>query len=256
MNKVMFPRTDLNQRVSPHTRLGKDTTSSNPEAPKDSPNRAINEIHNSSYSTAGVAQNAKENSETGELSSKQSPVKINIWKQSNVGFSALPTQINRKANQKGFTFNILIVGASGLGKSTFLNSLFMTDIYNDIYAGPSVRFYRDRTTSPVASATFELMENNVSLGMTVIDTPGFAESLDNSACWEPILNEIDRRNAAFMDAELNINRNISGCGSHGRLGVFPEQLVHACFYFIEPTGHGLRMVDLKAMHHLCDKVST
>nr|VZI38269.1 unnamed protein product [Spirometra erinaceieuropaei] len=202
-------------------------------------------------------ENIKENSATSEPPLKHPVAKTNMWRQFNVnvGFSTLPTQINRKANQKGFAFNILIVGASGLGKSTFLNSLFMTDIYNDAYVGPSIRFYRDRTTSPVSSATFELVENNVSLVMSVIDTPGFAESLDNSTCWEPILSEIDRRNAAFMDAELTINRKISGCGAHGRLGVFPEQLIHACFYFIEPTGHGLRLVDLKAMRHLCDKVN-
>ncbi|VDM03660.1 unnamed protein product [Schistocephalus solidus] len=254
MSKVISPRVDLNQRGSPQARLEKDATTFSPQ--KITPSRPNHEVQNSPCITRETTQNAKGNSATSELPLIKDVVKPNIWKQSNVGFSTLPTQIYRKANQKGFAFNILIVGASGLGKSTFLNSLFMTDIYNDAYAGPSIRFYRDRTTSSVSSATFELVENNVSLAMTVIDTPGFAESLDNSACWEPILSEIDRRNAAFMDAELTINRKISGCGSHGRLGVFPEQLIHACFYFIEPTGHGLRLVDLKAMRHLCDKVNS
>lgn len=49
----------------------------------------------------------------------------------NVGFSKMPKQIYRKAIQRGFTFNIMLVGVTGLGKSTFLNTLFMTDIYND-----------------------------------------------------------------------------------------------------------------------------
>ncbi len=59
-----------------------------------------------------------------------------------------------------------------------------------------------------------------------------------------------------MDEELNVNRRTAGSGnSSGRLGVSPEPLIHACFYFIPPTGHGLRQVDLEAMRALYDKVS-
>ncbi|VDK33978.1 unnamed protein product [Taenia asiatica] len=49
----------------------------------------------------------------------------------NVGFSKMPKQIYRKTIKRGFTFNVMLVGVAGLGKSTFLNTLFMTDIYND-----------------------------------------------------------------------------------------------------------------------------
>ena len=31
------------------------------------------------------------------------------------------------------------IGESGLGKSTLINSMFLTDIYNNDYPGPSVR---------------------------------------------------------------------------------------------------------------------
>jgi septin family protein len=48
-----------------------------------------------------------------------------------VGFSSLPEQVHRKSIKKGFEFSILIVGDSGLGKSTLINSLFMTDLYSD-----------------------------------------------------------------------------------------------------------------------------
>ena len=60
-----------------------------------------------------------------------------------------------------------------------------------------------------------------------------------------------------MEAESNVNRATtgSGCGSAGgRLGVEPEDLVHACFYFLSPTGHGVRQMDLEAMRALHDKV--
>lgn len=34
---------------------------------------------------------------------------------------------------------LLFLGESGLGKSTLINSMFLTDIYNNDYPGPSVR---------------------------------------------------------------------------------------------------------------------
>lgn len=48
-----------------------------------------------------------------------------------VGFSTLPEQVHRKSLKKGFEFTLLVVGDSGLGKSTLVNSLFMTDLYAD-----------------------------------------------------------------------------------------------------------------------------
>ncbi|KAH9278923.1 Septin-7 [Echinococcus granulosus] len=176
-----------------------------------------------------------------------------------VGFSKLPKQIYRKTIKRGFTFNIMLVGVAGLGKSTFLNTLFMTDIYNDEFLAPSVRFYKDASAAAsVASHTFNLTEQGVALRLTVIDAPGYGEALDNSSCWRLLVEEINRRNAAFMEAESRVQRNTtgSGCGgSGGRLGVTPEDLIHACFYFLSPTGHGVRQMDLEAMRALHDKVN-
>ena len=45
-----------------------------------------------------------------------------------VGFSKLPYQVYRKAVKKGFQFNLLVAGESGLGKSSLINSMFWTDI--------------------------------------------------------------------------------------------------------------------------------
>ena len=46
-----------------------------------------------------------------------------------VGFGLLPDQVYNKAVRKGFEFSLMVVGASGLGKSTMVNSMFLTDIY-------------------------------------------------------------------------------------------------------------------------------
>ncbi|XP_061558204.1 uncharacterized protein LOC133415803 isoform X5 [Phycodurus eques] len=48
-----------------------------------------------------------------------------------VGFAALPNQVHRKAVKKGFAFTPMVAGESGLGKSTLINGLFLTDLYKD-----------------------------------------------------------------------------------------------------------------------------
>lgn len=46
-----------------------------------------------------------------------------------VGFANLPNQVHRKSVKKGFEFTLMVVGESGLGKSTLVNALFLTDLY-------------------------------------------------------------------------------------------------------------------------------
>ena len=50
-----------------------------------------------------------------------------------VGFANLPNQVHRKSVKKGFEFTLMVVGESGLGKSTLINSLFLTDLYPGLY---------------------------------------------------------------------------------------------------------------------------
>ena len=50
-----------------------------------------------------------------------------------VGFANLPNQVHRKSVKKGFEFTLMVVGESGLGKSTLINSLFLTDLYPCTY---------------------------------------------------------------------------------------------------------------------------
>lgn len=39
-------------------------------------------------------------------------------------------KLYRKVVRSGFSFNLMVVGRSGLGKSTFINSLFLSEFYD------------------------------------------------------------------------------------------------------------------------------
>jgi septin family protein len=43
----------------------------------------------------------------------------------------LPDQVHRKSVKKGFDFTMMVCGESGLGKSTMVNSLFLSELYGE-----------------------------------------------------------------------------------------------------------------------------
>ena len=87
-------------------------------------------------------------------------------------------------------------------------------------------------------------EKGVNLTLTVVDTPGFGDAVDNSNCWDPVISFVEDQYEQFLDAETRVNRV-----------QMPDSRVHACLYFIAPSGHGLKPLDVEFMKRLHDKVS-
>lgn len=158
-----------------------------------------------------------------------------------VGFANLPNQVYRKAVKKGFEFTLMVVGESGLGKSTLINSMFLTDIYSPDYPGPSQRL---KKTVAIDTHKVLLKEKGVNLTLTIVDTPGFGDAVDNSNCWDPVISFVESQYDSFLDAETRVNRV-----------EMPDARVHSCLYFIAPSGHGLKPLDVEFMKRLHDKVN-
>ena len=141
------------------------------------------------------------------------------------------------------SFSLILPGESGLGKSTLVNTLFNTSLYPPKERkGPSLDII-PKTVS-IQSISADIEENGVRLRLTVVDTPGFGDFVNNDDSWRPIVENIEQRFDAYLDAENKVNRmNIV------------DNRVHACVYFIQPTGHSLKPLDIEVMRRLHTKVN-
>ncbi|PWN96120.1 putative cell division control protein CDC3 [Tilletiopsis washingtonensis] len=159
-----------------------------------------------------------------------------------VGFANLPNQVHRKSVRKGFTFTCMVVGESGLGKSTLINTLFNTRLYARKEVPPP-HAERPKTVA-IESISADIEENGVRLKLTVVDTPGFGDFINNDDSWKPIVDNIESRFDAYLEQENRVNR-----------AKLLDNRVHACIYFIQPTGHSLRPIDIEFMRRLHQKVN-
>ncbi|KAL1458077.1 hypothetical protein WDU94_008252 [Cyamophila willieti] len=159
-----------------------------------------------------------------------------------VGFANLPNQVHRKSVKKGFEFTLMVVGESGLGKSTLVNSLFMTDLYPERVVPDAIG--KTKQTVKLDASTVEIEEKGVKLRLTVVDTPGFGDAINNSNSFDEIIQYIDDQFERFLRDESGLNRrNIV------------DNRIHCCFYFISPFGHGLKPLDIEFMKQLHNKVN-
>ena len=157
-----------------------------------------------------------------------------------VGFSKVAQQVRRKAVLKGFDFVLMVVGETGLGKSTLMNSLFFTDISSS----KKGKILNTGKTTSLEVHKRLLEENGVKLMLTVIDTPGFGDAVDNSDCWESASTYVENQFKEHLEEELRVERQDRR-----------DSRVHACLYFIAPTGHGLKKIDIEFMRKIHDKVN-
>uniref|UniRef100_A0A3B3YVG7 Septin-type G domain-containing protein n=1 Tax=Poecilia mexicana TaxID=48701 RepID=A0A3B3YVG7_9TELE len=159
-----------------------------------------------------------------------------------VGFATLPNQLHRKSVKKGFDFTLMVAGEFGLGKSTLVNSLFLTDLYKERKLLNAEE--RIKQTVEITKRTVDIEEKGVKLKLTIVDVPGFGDAVNNTECWTPVTDYINQQFEQYFRDESGLNRkNIQ------------DNRVHCCLYFISPFGQGLRPIDVEFMKALQDKVN-
>ncbi|XP_061595707.1 septin-5-like isoform X2 [Cololabis saira] len=159
-----------------------------------------------------------------------------------VGFATLPNQVHRKTVKKGFTFTLMVAGETGLGKSTLINTLFLTNLYKDRKVPNAEE--RINQTIDILKHNVGIEEKGVKLMLSIIDTPGFGDAVNNTESWKHIEDYIDQQFEQFFKDESGLNRkNIQ------------DNRVHCLLYFISPFGHGLRPLDVECLMALHEKVN-
>jgi len=166
-----------------------------------------------------------------------------------VGIDTLTDQLRRRAVKRGFEFNIMVVGGSGLGKSTLVNTLFKSNVSRKSCAEtvdlaktapPNGKIPR---TTDIRSVSHVVEENGVRLRLTVTDTPGFGDYINNENCWLPIVEYINDQYEKYLSDEIAVARKKN----------IPDTRVHVVLYFVAPTGHHLKPLDIEFMRRL-DKI--
>uniref|UniRef100_A0A8C8XHJ3 Septin n=1 Tax=Panthera leo TaxID=9689 RepID=A0A8C8XHJ3_PANLE len=155
------------------------------------------------------------------------------------GFECLPHQLVNQSIQQGFSFNILCVGETGIGKSTLIDTLFNTNLKDK----KSSHFY---SNVGLKIQTYELQESNVQLKLTVVKTVGYGDQINKEASYQPIVEYVDAQFEAYLQEELKIKRSFID---------YHDSRIHVCLYFISPTGHSLKSIDLLTMKNIDNKVN-
>lgn len=171
-----------------------------------------------------------------------------------VGISELPNQIYKKvlknANKHNDqVFNLMVVGESGLGKTTFINTLFQTSIkertthYKRETSDDLLKTINAKTTS-IEITRCVLEEKNFNLKLNLIDTPGYGDFINNNNAWLPLCDFIDEQYDHYMRQEQQPFRNTKF-----------DLRVHAVVFFIRPTSGTMKPLDIITMKELSKKAN-
>lgn len=101
------------------------------------------------------------------------------------------------------------------------------------------------------------------LRLNIVDTPGYGDQINNegwyaffakfhagntyknSRSWDPIIKYIKDQHSAYLRKELTAMRD----------RYIQDTRIHCCLYFISPTGHSLRPIDVIVMKKLSEVVN-
>jgi len=166
-----------------------------------------------------------------------------IRAESYVGFDTITQQIEHKLLKRGFQFNVILVGQTGLGKSTLINTIFASHLVES--KGRLAADEPVRQTTEIQAVSHVIVENGVKLRLNIVDTPGYGDQINNEGCWDPIIRYIKDQHSNYLRKELTAIRD----------RFIQDTRIHCCLYFVNPTGHGLRPVDVIVMKKLSEVVN-
>lgn len=152
----------------------------------------------------------------------------------------------RKTLKKGIQFTLMVVGQSGTGRSTFINSLCGQQVVDPSSTIPLPTDDSTERDFKLREEQVELEDNEgVKISLNIIDTPGFGDSLDNASNFNIVTDHLKHQYDEVLLEESRVRRNPR----------FKDSRVHAVLYLINPTGHGLKELDVEMLKQLSGLVN-
>jgi septin 3/9/12 len=187
-----------------------------------------------------------------------------VYPNSHVGFDSITAQIEKKLLKRGFQFNVICVGKylsstiiiprrgsnhwrlsgqTGLGKSTLINTIFASHLMDS--KGRLLPDEPIRSTTEIQAVSHIIEENGVRLRLNIVDTPGYGDLVNNERCWDPIVKYIKDQHSAYLRKELTAQRE----------RYLQDTRIHCCLFFIQPSGHALKPIDIVVLKKLSEFVN-
>ena len=102
-----------------------------------------------------------------------------------------------------------------------------------------------RNTTEIHPVSHIIEENGVRLRLNIVDTPGYGDLVNNDRCWDPIVKYIKDQHSAYLRKELTAQRE----------RYIQDTRIHCCLFFIQPSGHSLKPIDIVVLKKLSDVVN-
>lgn len=102
-----------------------------------------------------------------------------------------------------------------------------------------------RSTTEIQTVSHIIEENGVRLRLNIVDTPGYGDQVNNDRCWDPIVKYIKDQHSAYLRKELTAQRE----------RYIQDTRIHCCLFFIQPSGHALKPIDIVVLKKLSDVVN-
>lgn len=150
----------------------------------------------------------------------------------------------RKTVKKTINFSFMIVGESGLGRSTFINSLCGGNTIVPTSLTASQDPYARKLTLRHENVELEDNEGH-KISLNIIDTPNFANATNCEDDFKIVVDFIRHQYDEVLLEESRVKRNPR----------FKDGRIHVLLYLINATGHGLSEIDVKFLQHVSDLVN-
>jgi cell division control protein 11 len=150
----------------------------------------------------------------------------------------------RKTLKKSIVFSVMVVGLSGSGRSTLINTLCGGNLIVPTSLTALQDPYAKKLT--LRHENVELEDNDGhKILFNIIDTPNFANLIDCSEDFKTVVDFIRHQYDEVLLEESRVRRNPR----------FKDGRIHALLYMVNPTGHGLSEIDVKFLTHVNNLVN-